>query len=82
MGPVKKIQTMLDQASNLAGDAEKERKKILKGVREIASKLEEKLELVAEISRRATDMGTPGSEDLSPTQLTEKLREIRKGSAH
>jgi len=82
MGPLREIQTMLDQASKLAGDAEKERKKILKGAREIAAKLEEKLKLVAEISRRATDMGTPGSEDISPTQLTEKLREIRKGSAH
>ena len=82
LGQVKKIRTMLEQASDLPGDAEKERKRILKGAREIAAKLEERLELVAGISRRATDTGTPGNEDISPTQLTKKLREIRKGSAH
>jgi len=82
VGPLKEIQTMLDKASTLTGDAEKEQKRILKGAREIAAKLEEKLALVAKISSRAADMGTPASEDIDPTQLTERLREIRKGSAH
>ena len=79
--PLKKVGTMLEQASKLPGDSEKERKKLLAGARDLIGKLESKLELVADVAKRAEDAGASGSEDISPTQLTEKLREIRKGSA-
>jgi DNA-binding response OmpR family regulator len=79
--PLRKIGTMLEQVSKLPGDAEKERKKLLTSARDLIGKLESKLELVADVAKRAEDAGASSSEDISPTQLTEKLRDIRKGSA-
>jgi DNA-binding response OmpR family regulator len=79
--PLRKVGTMLEQASKLPGDAEKERKKLLTGARDLIGKQESKLVLVADVAKRAEDAGTSDSEVASPTQLTEKLREIRKGSA-
>jgi DNA-binding response OmpR family regulator len=79
--PLRKVQTMLDQASKLPTDAEKERKKLLTGVRDIVGKLESKLDLVADIAKRAEDTGGSDEGGVSPTELTEKIREIRKGSA-
>ena len=79
--PLRKIETMLEQISKLPGDAEKERKKLLTSARDVVGKLESKLKLVADVARRAEDTGASGSEDISPTELTEKIREIRKGSA-
>jgi DNA-binding response OmpR family regulator len=79
--PLRKIETMLEQATKLPGDAEKERKKLLTGARDIVGKLESKLGRVADVAKRAEDAGASGNEDVSPTELTEKLREIRKGSA-
>ena len=80
MDPLKKIGTTLEQISKLPGDAEKERKKLLASARDLVDKLESKLELVADVAKRAEDVGASGSEDANPAQLTEKLREIRKGS--
>jgi len=79
--PLRKIGTMLEQVSKLPGDAEKERKKLLTSARDLIGKLESKLELVADVAKRAEDAGASGGEDISPTQLTEKLRDIRKGPA-
>jgi DNA-binding response OmpR family regulator len=79
--PLRKIETMLEQVSKLPGDAEKERKKLLTGARDLVGKLGSKLKLVADVAKRAEDTGASGSEDVSPTELTEKIREIRKGSA-
>jgi DNA-binding response OmpR family regulator len=79
--PLRKIETMLEQVSKLPGDAEKERKKLLTSARDIVGKLESKLKLVADVARRAEDTGASGSEDISPTELTGKIRDIRKGSA-
>ncbi|MCX6132931.1 MAG: response regulator [Ignavibacteriales bacterium] len=79
--PLKKIETMLEQVSKLPADAEKERKKALTGVRDLVEKLNGKLLLVAEVAKSAAEGGASGEEDVSPSQFTEKLREIRKGSA-
>jgi YesN/AraC family two-component response regulator len=81
LDPLRKVGTMLEQVSKLPGDAEKERKKLLTGARDIIGKMESKLDLVADVAKRAEETGASGSEDVSPAQFTEKLREIRKGSA-
>jgi DNA-binding response OmpR family regulator len=79
--PLKKIQTMLDQASKLAVDADKDRKRLIGNAREITDKMEAKLKLLVEFSKRAATIGTPGGTELSPTQLAEQLKGIRKGAA-
>jgi len=79
--PLRKIGTMLEQVSKLPGDAEKERKKLLTSARDLIGKLESKLGLVAEAAKRAEEAGASNDEGISPTQITEKIREIRKGSA-
>ncbi len=79
--PLKKIQSALDQLAKAASENDKERKKAIATAREVVEKLETKLALVADLSHRAADMGKPGSEEVTPAQLTERLREIRKGSA-
>ena len=79
--PLKKIDSMLEQASKLPGDAEKERKKTLSGVRDIVEKLKAKIELVVDVAGHALESGASGDQGVSPTELIEKLREIRKGSA-
>lgn len=79
--PIKKVGAMLEQASKLTGDADKERKKLLAGARDIVEKLEAKLEQVTEVAKSAIDVESSDGEALNPAQLTEKLREIRKGSA-
>ena len=81
VNPLKKIGTLLEQASKLPGDAEKERKKLLAGVRDLVKRMDSKLELVSDVAKSAEDAGASGSEDVSPTQITEKIREIRTGSA-
>jgi YesN/AraC family two-component response regulator len=81
LGPLKKIQSTLEQLSKLSGDAEKERKKALSSAREIVEKLEARLAQVTNLSHRAATMGKPGSEDVTPAQLTEQLKDLRKGSA-
>lgn len=80
--PLKKIQSTLEHLSKLSGDADKERKKAVASAREIVEKLEAKLALVTNLSHRAASMGKPGNEDVTPAQLTEQLKDLRKGSAH
>jgi DNA-binding response OmpR family regulator len=79
-GPLKKVQTLLDQAIKLGSDGEKERKKILASVREITERMETKLKLLTDFSERAATPVAPGDEDNAPEQLTEHLKGIRKGS--
>lgn len=79
--PLRKIESMLEQVWKLPGDAEKERKKLLTSARDLIGKVGLKLELVADVAKHAEDAGTSGGEDVSPTQFTEKIREIRKGPA-
>jgi len=79
--PLGKLGTILEQVSKLSGDAEKERKKLLTSASDLVSKLETKLGLVADAAKHAEEAGSSGDEGISPTQLTEKIREIRKGSA-
>jgi DNA-binding response OmpR family regulator len=78
--PLKKVQTLLDQVLKLGSDGEKERKKILANVREITERMETKLKLLTDFSKRAAAPTGPGDEDKSPEQLTEHLKGIRKGS--
>jgi two-component system response regulator AtoC len=80
--PVRKIEALLEQVSKLSSDSEKERKKILSNVRELAGALEAKLNLLADASQRAAAGGTPGNEEMSPAQFTEQLKGIRKGTVH
>lgn len=79
--PLKKIAAVLEQASDLPEDAEKERKKALAGARDLVGKLNVKVDLVAGVAKSAAEGGASGEENVSPAQLTEKLREIRKGTA-
>lgn len=81
MDPLKKIRSLLDQASKLTGDSEKERKKMLANAQEIADKMEAKLKLLADVSSRASAIGKSGGDEISPAQFTEQLKGIRKGSA-
>lgn len=80
LDPLKKIQSMVDQASKLAPDADKERKKILASARDLCDKIETKLKLLVDFSKRAATMGTPSGGDLNSAQLAEQLKGIRKGT--
>ena len=46
----------------------------------LTDKMEAKLRLLVEFSKRAATIGTPGGAELSPTQLAEQLKSIRKGT--
>ncbi len=79
--PLKKVHSNLEQLSKSGGESEKDRKKAAASAKDIVEKLEAKLKLVAELSNRAASIGKPGGEEITPAQLTEQLKDIRKGSA-
>ena len=57
MGPLTKIQDLLDQASKLEGDAEsKERKKLLGTARELIAKMEKNLQGLLDVSKQAAQL--------------------------
>ena len=78
--PLKKVQTMLDQIMKLGADAEKERKKLLSGVKEITNKMETKLKLLTDFTKKASTATASGDEENTAAHLTEHLKGIRKGS--
>jgi DNA-binding response OmpR family regulator len=57
MGPLTKIQDLLDQASKLEGDAEsKERKKLLGTARELIAKMEKNLQGLVDVSKQTAQL--------------------------
>jgi len=57
MGPLTKIQDLLDQASKLEGDAEsKERKKLLGTARELIAKMEKNLQGLLDVSKQTAQL--------------------------
>jgi DNA-binding response OmpR family regulator len=57
VGPLRDIQDLLDQASKLEGDANsKERKKLLVSAREMITKMEQDLQGLVEVSKRASQL--------------------------
>ncbi|MEK6754747.1 MAG: response regulator [Bacteroidota bacterium] len=57
IGPLRKIQDLLDQATKLEGDVEsKERKKLLSSARELITKMEKNLQGLVDVSRRAVQL--------------------------
>jgi hypothetical protein len=57
MGPLTKVQDLLDQASKLEGDAEsKERKKLLGTARELIAKMEKNLQGLVDVSKQTAQL--------------------------
>jgi YesN/AraC family two-component response regulator len=57
MGPLTKVQDLLDQASKLEGDAEsKERKKLLGTARELIAKMEKNLQRLVDVSKQTAQL--------------------------
>lgn len=78
--PLKKVQMMLDQVIKLGADGEKERKKLLTGVKEITNKMETKLKLLTDFTKKASTAAASSDEENTAAQMTEHLKGIRKGS--
>jgi DNA-binding response OmpR family regulator len=76
LAPLQTMKKALDQLAK-SGDAEKERKKIVNGMKETLHAMEGKLELLVDLSKRGS---TTGGTELNPADLTEQLKALRKKS--
>ena len=75
--PLRQIQKSLDHVAKLSGDAEKERKKVLAGLQDAIAKMESKLKLLVDLSKRGA---TAIDAELNPADLIEQLKALRNES--